>query len=514
MNDWTDMRLLCEYSERGSEKAFTTLVSRHLAMVYHAALRQTRQPELAEEVVQTVFTLLAQKAGRISARTTLSGWLFNSTRFVSTRAIRDEFRRQRREKEVALMDLNSSPPETSEQAERVLSLLDGVLARLSNADREAILMRYFEGKPFLQVAAAMDSTEEAAKKRVQRALDKLRGMLGARGVVLGSATLALVLQTAAAQAAPVGLSAAGISSAALAGATGTTTLSVLTQTTLEIMKWTKIKIAATAAVAAVLAAGTTAYYFNYNQTSKPVVPETTASAKAPEPDGAAEKVRQLEEKNAKLTESLAQANSDKVRSEKARQEAEHSAAMFRELAAQAQSKDPTNAYPTSRHVSAGFGKLLRSAAQIAALDPGSLSAEDKQAYDAQKNAMGQDMLRLFQAGQQLDSDNQLKSGTPEVKADFGACFLYGALELNEQQFTGANAVLQKYYQQAAQQNLLQENPDPAQETDRQSALSQLNQQASDEIHGLLSPDQAGVFSGLSQNYQMQLIPLHYALQIH
>jgi len=280
------------------------------------------------------------------------------------------------------------------------------------------------------------------------------------------------------------------------------------------MKWTKLKIAASAAVAVVLAAGTTAYYFNHNQTSTPVVPDTPASAKTPEPDVAAEKVRRLEEENAKLTESLAQANSDKARSEKARQEAEHSAAMFRELAAQAQSKDPTNAYPTSRHVSAGFGKLLRSAAQIAALDPGSLSAGDKQAYDAQKNAMGQDMLSLFQAGQQLDSDNQLKSGTPEDKADFGACFLYGALELNEQQFAGANAVLQKYYQQAAQQNLLQENPDPAREADRQSALSQLNQQASDEIHGLLSPDQAGVFNGLSQNYQMQLIPLHYTLQIH
>ncbi len=274
MNDWTDMRLLREYGERGSEEAFTILVSRHLAMVYHAALRQTRQPELAEEVVQTVFTLLARKAGRISARTTLSGWLFNSTRFVSTRAVRDEFRRQRRETEAALMNLNSSPPETPEQAERVLPLLDGVLARLSNADREALLMRYFEGKPFLQVAAAMGSTEEAAKKRVQRALDKLRGMLGARGVVLGSATVALVLQAAAAQAAPAGLSAAGVSSAALAGTTGATTLSVLTQTTLEIMKWTKIKIAASAAVAAMLAAGTTAYCVDHSKTSTPVVQGT------------------------------------------------------------------------------------------------------------------------------------------------------------------------------------------------------------------------------------------------
>jgi RNA polymerase sigma factor (sigma-70 family) len=275
MNDWTDVRLLREYSERGSEGAFTTLVSRHLAMVYHAALRQTRQPELAEEVVQTVFTLLARKAGRISARTTLSGWLFNSTRFVSTRAVRDEFRRHRREKEAALMNLNSSPPETSEQAERVLPLLDGVLARLSNTDREALLMRYFEGKPFLQVAAAMGSTEEATRKRVQRALDKLRGMLGAHGAVLGSATVALVLQATASQAAPAGLSAAGVSSAALAGAMGATTLSVLTQTTLEIMKWTQIKIAA-AAIAAVLAAGTTAYCVDHNKTFTPVVQGTNA----------------------------------------------------------------------------------------------------------------------------------------------------------------------------------------------------------------------------------------------
>jgi hypothetical protein len=114
----------------------------------------------------------------------------------------------------------------------------------------------------------------------------------------------------------------------------------------------------------------------------------------------------------------------------------------------------------------------------------------------------------------LGIDAQTKSGTPEIQADFGACFFYGALELNEQQFAGANAVFQKYYQQAAQQNLLQENSDPAQEADCQSALSQLNQQASDEIHGLLSPDQAGVFNRLSQNYQMQLIPLRYTFNFN
>jgi hypothetical protein len=360
----------------------------------------------------------------------------------------------------------------------------------------------------------MGSTEEAAKKRVQRALDKLRGLLGARGVVLGSAALALALQAAASQAAPAGFSAAGVSTAAMAGAAGTTAISFLTHTTLEIMKWTKIKIAASAAIAAVLAAGTTAYYFNHNQAAVPAVQETPASAKAPEPDGAAEKVRQLEQEKAGLTQALAQANLDKERSEKARQEAEHSAAMFRELAEQAKSKDPTNAYPTCRHVSAGFGKLLRSAAQIARLDPGNLSAEDKKAYDAQKQAIGLDLFRLMQAGQQLDIDAQTKSGTPEIQADFGACFVYGALELNEQQFAGANAVFQKYYQQAAQQNLLQENSDPAKEADRQSALSQLNRQASDEIHGLLSPDQTGVFNGLSQNYQMQLIPLRYTFNFN
>jgi len=86
--------------------------------------------------------------------------------------------------------------------------------------------------------------------------------------------------------------------------------------------------------------------------------------------------------------------------------------------------------------------------------------------------------------------------------------------LNEQQFAGANAVLQKYYQQAAQQNLLQENSDPAKESARQSAVSQLNQQASDEIHSLLTPDQIGVYKELSQNFRIQLIPLRYTFNFN
>ena len=130
MNDWPDMRLLREYAEHGSEEAFTRLVARHLAMVYDAALRQTRQHQLAEEIVQTVFTLLARKADRISANTMLSGWLFETARFVSLRLIRDENRWQQRQAEAARMNSNPPSSEPSGEAEQVLPLLDEMLARL------------------------------------------------------------------------------------------------------------------------------------------------------------------------------------------------------------------------------------------------------------------------------------------------------------------------------------------------------------------------------------------------
>src|SRR5579859_1415812 len=98
MNDW---ELIQSYCRNGSESAFETLVKRHVDYVYCAALRQVRDPSLAEDVTQAVFLLLARKAKSFRSGTVLVSWLFRSTRFIATRALRSEYRRQRRELEAA-----------------------------------------------------------------------------------------------------------------------------------------------------------------------------------------------------------------------------------------------------------------------------------------------------------------------------------------------------------------------------------------------------------------------------
>ena len=97
MND--DMALVREYAAHNSEEAFATLVSRHVNLVYSAALRQVRDPHLAEEITQAVFIILARKAGSLDAKTILSGWLYRTAHYVSAAALKIQRRRQRREQE-------------------------------------------------------------------------------------------------------------------------------------------------------------------------------------------------------------------------------------------------------------------------------------------------------------------------------------------------------------------------------------------------------------------------------
>ena len=91
-----DMALLREYAAHNSEAAFEELVSRRIGFVYSAALRQVRDPHLAEEITQAVFIILAQKAGRISDKTILTGWFFRTTRFAALAQIRAAAKRSLR----------------------------------------------------------------------------------------------------------------------------------------------------------------------------------------------------------------------------------------------------------------------------------------------------------------------------------------------------------------------------------------------------------------------------------
>jgi RNA polymerase sigma factor (sigma-70 family) len=220
-------QLLADYVRNGSDEAFRELVTRYLALVYSTALRLVGgDTHRAEDVAQTVFVDLARKACTLPADVMLGGWLHRDTCFVASKTMRSERRRQSRERQA--VEMNSSQDHSELALMHVAPLLDEAINRLGAEDRTAILLRFFEQRDLRSVGNALGSTEDAARMRVNRALEKLHSLLTHRGVTLSAAALGTVLTAEAVTAAPVGL-AVTISSVALASAaTGTgTTLTFL-----------------------------------------------------------------------------------------------------------------------------------------------------------------------------------------------------------------------------------------------------------------------------------------------
>jgi RNA polymerase sigma factor (sigma-70 family) len=227
-----DATLLRRYAETRSESDFAELVRRHLNLVYSAALRQVNgDTHLAQDTTQLVFTDLARKAGALTGHRVLAGWLFTSTRFAAAKLVRGEQRRRTREQEAELMQESDSPAPLD--WERVRPVLDEALADLDERDREAILLRYLEGQDYASVGAKLALSDNAARMRVDRAVDKLRGLLARRGVTSTATALSLALANQAVVAAPAGL-AATVTGAAVAGSATTATLAFMGLTKLQL----------------------------------------------------------------------------------------------------------------------------------------------------------------------------------------------------------------------------------------------------------------------------------------
>ncbi len=230
----TDHELLRRYVA-GSQDAFAELVRRHLDLVYSAARRQSRSPQMAEEVAQSVFLKLSVSAQTLDPAAPLAAWLFLVTRHTAIDAARQDARRLAREAAaLELSAMNSAPSSWSQ----IDPLLDEAMEALPAADRTAILLRYFENKSLREVGAALGSTEDAAQKRVSRAVEELRAFLSRRGVAVSAAGLATGLATTAVQAAPVSLAAsiaaAGkLSGSALHHAVTSSSARTLTMTTVQ-----------------------------------------------------------------------------------------------------------------------------------------------------------------------------------------------------------------------------------------------------------------------------------------
>src|SRR5882757_1355704 len=204
MQDLDDLTLLREYATRDSEAAFAELVSRRLNFVYSAALRQVRDPHLAEEITQAVFIILAQKAGKISDKTILAGWLFKTTRYAAIAQTRTAALRQQREQEAHMQtELQSAAPDPL--WEQMSLLLDEALASLGESDRQAVLLRFFENKSLAEVGNELGTGEDNARKRVSRALEKLHRHFNKRGVSSTTAILTGTISAHSVQAAPMAL---------------------------------------------------------------------------------------------------------------------------------------------------------------------------------------------------------------------------------------------------------------------------------------------------------------------
>lgn len=192
MND--DAALLCRYADEGSEAAFTELVQRHVNLVYGAALRRTGgDPHRAAEVAQQVFTALARNARKLSHHALLPAWLHTATRNAALNLMISEQRRQVRETEALALDAATAGGAASPDWNQLRPLLDAAIDELPEADRIAVILRFLEHRPFAEIAATLQVSEDAARMRTDRALDKLRPALARRGITSTSAALGAVV---------------------------------------------------------------------------------------------------------------------------------------------------------------------------------------------------------------------------------------------------------------------------------------------------------------------------------
>ena len=192
--------LLTCYRKTGSDAAFTGLLRRYTSLVYSVANRRLSNQSLAEDVTQMVFTRLAKAPPAIKADGELAAWLHRTTVHVAIDIWRSETRRRTREQEAVLMQ--SAPAEDARIWEEMTPHLDEALDQLTDDDRQAVLLRFFDHRSMRDIGVALGVSEDAAKMRVSRAVGRLREQLALRGVTCTAVILATFLTQRAVEAAP------------------------------------------------------------------------------------------------------------------------------------------------------------------------------------------------------------------------------------------------------------------------------------------------------------------------
>lgn len=269
MND--DVEMLRRYAEEGSQAAFNEVVRRHVDLVYGAALRRMGgDPHRAAEVAQQVFTALARDAQKLARHPQLRAWLHTATRNAALNLMTSEQRRLTRETEALALESTGAAGRSDPDWSRLQPLLDGAIDELPESDRTAVILRFLERRPFAEIGAALKVSEDAARVRTDRALDKLRAVLARHGITSTGAALGAMLSSQPSVAAPAGLAAAlALKSLAAAGAGVSAIAAVSIMST---------KLITTAALSALLAFSIGAYVGRTHEPSAPPAqpsPETT-----------------------------------------------------------------------------------------------------------------------------------------------------------------------------------------------------------------------------------------------
>ena len=273
MPELDDHRLLAEFIRGRSETAFTELVRRYAGLVHSTAFRFCGNPHHAEEITQAVFVILARKAETLSPRVVVSGWLYQTARLTAANFVKGEMRRRRREQE-AVMQSNLQEPDSGAGFQpahicqagslthyhdwgKIAPLLDEAMGALGETDRNAVLLRFFENHTSSEIGVALRMTEETARKRVNRALEKLRHFFVKRGVMVSNAALSGAISANSVQ--PISaFMVKSISTVAVAkGAAASASTLTLIKGALKIMAWTKVKTTVVVGVVAILATTST-----------------------------------------------------------------------------------------------------------------------------------------------------------------------------------------------------------------------------------------------------------------
>lgn len=487
----SDLELLKKYSREGSETAFSEVVRRNVDLVFSVALRKLRSRQLAEEVAQSVFLDLARNIGRLKPDTVVSAWLYQVAHRTAVDVIRREARREAREQTAVHMSAMDSSPDSAQPGwKNIEPLLDTEVEKLPESDRVAIVLRFFEGKSLGEVGRAIGLSEDAAQKRVSRALERLRGGLQRRGVTVGAGALVTLMSNEAVHAAPAGLVSSIVGSVASATVAGGG-LAVAAAKSAGLLAVHKAAIGLALAGAVGVAAYQTHRSHRLERElaavrEQVVIHSADASGAAgvAATNGAADRT---EPDSLPAAWASLQAERDRLVAQ--RDAAERVARLYQEVAASRVAAGVTNQFPSARHVTAARGRLMRQSVLMQeALNKRKLEDLSPEEQDTVRSG-GVAMLGEVAALAEAELQFSRREPEPKDPVDERTVFIFGALDLDERQFQQVYGLLRELQSEAdglggSDQELADE---------QQAAFRALKADGKERLKALLTGEQLRLF---------------------